>query len=938
MINLIDTSPYQVEEVFLWLKKNAPNYARLIPDSRKILHGDVFILNSVSNQNDFVSYILEAINKKCSSIIIEEHFEVSNEIRRHKNIKYLKVRNLGAILGRLADKWYDHPSSKINIIAITGTNGKTTCVNWIVQSLNNYGKKCGAIGTIGAILPDGKVIYRGLTTPDILTMHWIISEMYMNGVEFIVMEASSIGIDQGRLDSVKLKVACFSNLTRDHLDYHKNLNAYQLAKSKLFSFESLSNILINIDDHFGRQILKQIPRSLQITFGLDHNLNPNITAYDISKTDIGYRFRIAIFDYLSNVEFGVIGKYNISNVLLVAGVLKVIGMANKDIIYAIEKLKNIHGRMEIVEPILDFGRNNIVTVIVDYAHTPDALEKTLMSLKEESTLRQGKLICVFGCGGDRDPGKRKDMTKIALSVSDKVVITSDNPRTEDPKVIIAQMLEGNNYSDNVVVIIERSRAILYAIWNSDYRDIVLIAGKGHEKYQEGIYGKIFFDDAQWAQLAMILPNVSGISIDSRSLEKGNLFFALKGPNFDGHDYLGSAYRKGACAAIVSHDLYNSLEKIPQILVNNTHDALVDISFSWRRRYNISSIAVVGSNGKTTTKEMIALILSSFVGNNFCLYTKGNLNNHIGVPLTILGLKKNHRVGVFELGMNHPGEINILSEIVNPNIAVITNAQREHQEFMKDVNSVAYENGSVINFITDNGFVIYPGDDVCTGIWDKLAIEKKVLRFGLKENCNVYAKDVFLSKEKTSCIVVFNGEISSPLTLNIPGIHNLKNALAAITVALAFGIPFFKIIQYISCFKSLKGRMCFHRLKNRVLLIDDTYNSNPDSAIAAIDVLKKLQKPQILVFGDMGEVGSEGSSMHYEIGKYAYENGIDSLIAIGKFSSILSKSFGSNSLVCKDIEEIIEIISKIPGPASILVKGSRFMKMEQVISHFENDNL
>ncbi|AGF47856.1 UDP-N-acetylmuramoyl-L-alanyl-D-glutamate--2,6-diaminopimelate ligase [Candidatus Kinetoplastidibacterium crithidiae] len=919
-------------------KKNTPNYARLIPDSRKILHGDVFVLNGVSNQNDLSLYIAEAINKKASAIVIEKNFEVSNELIKQNNIKCLKVHNLGAILGYLADKWYGQPSSKIEIIAITGTNGKTTCANWIAQSLNNHGRKCGVIGTIGAILPDGRVIYRGLTTPDILMMHWIIFEMYMDGVEFIVMEASSIGIDQGRLNSLKLKIACFTNLTRDHLDYHKNLNAYQLAKSKLFSFESLSNIVINIDDFFGREILKQTPRSLQITFGLDHQLDPNISAYDISKTEKGYSFRIAIFDYFSNVVFGVIGEHNISNVLLVVGVLKTIGMANKDIIHAIEKLKNVYGRMEVVEPLLGFRHNNMATVVIDYAHTPDALEKTLISLKEKSILKQGKLICVFGCGGDRDQGKRKDMTKIALSISDKVVITSDNPRSEDPEVIISQMLEGNDYSDNVFVISKRSRAILYAIWNSDYRDIVLIAGKGHEKYQDGIYGKIFFDDTQWSQLAMILPNASGVSIDSRSLEKGNLFFALKGPNFNGHDYLDSAYRKGACAAIVSHDLQHPSEKIPQILVDNTYDALIDTSFSWRRKCHISSIAVVGSNGKTTTKEMISLILSSFLGNDYCHHTKGNLNNHIGVPLTILGLKENHKVGVFELGMNHPGEINILSEIVKPNIAVITNAQREHQEFMKDVNSVAYENGSVINFIAEDGFVIYPGDDICTKIWDELSIGKKVLRFGLNKDCNVYAKDVFLSKEKTSCIVVFNAEISSPLTLNIPGIHNLKNALAAITVALAFGIPFFKAIKYISCFQSLKGRMCFHRLDNGVILIDDTYNSNPDSAIAAIDVLKKLQKPQILVFGDMGEVGSDGNSMHHEIGKYAYENGIDSLIAIGDFSNVLLESFGANSLVCKDIEEIIEIINKISGPASVLVKGSRFMKMERIISHFENNNL
>ncbi|AGF47124.1 bifunctional UDP-N-acetylmuramoylalanyl-D-glutamate--2,6-diaminopimelate ligase/UDP-N-acetylmuramyl pentapeptide synthase MurE/MurF [Candidatus Kinetoplastibacterium desouzaii TCC079E] len=926
---------YNVNSLFDLLKSYVANSkSKLVSDSRRVLPGDVFVFIGDQNRCNVLDYIDDAINNGASVVLIDN--DIKSLINLKKNIEYVVVVDLKEIIGSLAAKWYGYLSEKITIIAVTGTNGKTTCVQWIANSLNNSGKKCGTIGTMGAIIPNGDVIYRGLTTPDVITMHWIVSEMYLNGVQFIAIEASSIGIEQGRLNGLIIKIACFTNLTRDHLDYHLNIDNYEKSKSKLFNLSSVEKVIINIDDNAGKRLVENNKSGVQFVFSVNPNVNADIFAYDIDQNANGYNFKLCILGHKFELEINCLGFYNIYNVLLVVSVLKALDIRSLEIIKLIKLLKGVKGRLEKVLPFIKNKEINYPYVIVDYAHTPDALSKILSSLRDLAIIRKGKLICVFGCGGNRDVGKRSEMTLISIKLADKIIITSDNPRNEDPYHIVSQMLEkiDNDSMASIDVIINRSNAIMHAIWQSNINDIVVIAGKGHETYQEFNNKKIFFDDYQWASLAMSLPYVSGVSIDTRTLNKGDIFFALKGANFDGHNYLDSAYLKGACAAVVSNNCLKSI--IPQVIVNDTKNALNDVAFSWRRKYNPSVISVVGSNGKTTTKEMISVILTSFFGKSFCLSTKGNLNNDIGVPLSILRLRKEHKVAVFELGMNHPGEIKHLSELVKPNIIVITNAQREHQEFMKDVESVAYENGSIINFVSEDGVIIYPGDDSYSHIWEDLSKNKKVFLFGFTKRCNLYAKDILSFIDKTTCTLVYLG-IEVKLVLNVPGLHNLRNALAAISAALALGVPLLKAVSYISSFHSIKGRMYFNYLDKDRILIDDTYNSNPDSALAAIDVLKNLPKPQVLVFGEMGEIGINGDAMHYEIAKYAYDCGIDILVTIGKFSSVMAKCFEGRCFICKNIDEIIMLIHKMSGPASILIKGSRFMKMERIVSYFDTYN-
>ena len=331
-------------------------------------------------------------------------------------------------------------------------------------------------------------------------------------------------------------------------------------------------------------------------------------------------------------------------------------------------------------------------MVVDYAHTPDALARALAALRVANA-RSGRLVCLFGCGGDRDPGKRPVMGGIAAELADSVVVSSDNPRHEVPEDIVRQIMAGVPASADAVEQVDRARAIMQTVWACAPEDVLLLAGKGHETYQDSGGEKLPFDDREWARLALLLPQVATVSTDTRRIGAGELFVALAGERFDAHDYLDQAEARGACAAVVAHPVAGV--KLPQLVLGDTRVALMRIGAAWRARYSLPVVAVTGSNGKTTTKEMISSVLAAWKGEANRLATAGNLNNDIGVPLTLLRLRATHRAAVFELGMNHPGEIAQLAAIAAPSVALVTNAQREHQEFMHTVEAVAHENGAAI---------------------------------------------------------------------------------------------------------------------------------------------------------------------------------------------------------------------------------------------------
>jgi len=419
----------------------------------------------------------------------------------------------------------------------------------------------------------------------------------------------------------------------------------------------------------------------------------------------------------------------------------------------------------------------------------------------------------------------------------------------------------------------------------------------------------------------------GVSTDSRKVDAGALFVALRGESFDAHAFLDQVAARDVAAVVVS--TLPDGWTLPAIVVPDTLVALGRIAHAWRTGFNLPVIGVTGSNGKTTVKEMIASILAAAVGEQARLATQGNLNNEIGVPLTLFRLTASHRAAVVELGMNHPGEIARLAAIAAPTVALVNNAQREHQEFMHTVEAVARENGAVLQALAPNGVAVFPGDDQYTDLWRGLAA-CDVITFGLNDTCDVRAD--YTSNGFGSDLQVSARGAQFAIKLAAAGEHNVRNALAAIACAVGAGVKPDAIVRGLEAFAPVGGRLQRKQAAGGATVIDDTYNANPDSMRAAIDVLAAYPAPRILVVGDMGEVGAQGKEFHEEIGAYAHTRGIDTVLATGELARHLAASGAQHY---EQFDELLAALDKKLGSntdATVLVKGSRFMKMERVVLH------
>ncbi len=445
---------------------------------------------------------------------------------------------------------------------------------------------------------------------------------------------------------------------------------------------------------------------------------------------------------------------------------------------------------------------------------------------------------------------------------------------------------------------------------------------------------------QWLDHAQLVGD-AGVSFkrvhsDTRSIEPGDLFVALRGERFDANDFLPEAKARGAVAALCQGDARAQLQAagLPGLLVADSKLALGALAQQWRAQFKLPVIAVTGSNGKTTVTQMIAAILRAYKPQAF-LATQGNLNNDIGVPLTLLRLRSEHEVAVIELGMNHPGEIAALAAMTQPTVALVNNAQREHLEFMATVEAVAMENGNVIAALPANGVAVFPADDAYSAIWAEAASARAQLQFCLADGIDA---DVRCSDARWSD-AAWQVAAQTPVgplryALHIAGRHNVKNSLAALACALAAGVPLDAIAAGLAAFEPVKGRSraLALQLDGRALtLIDDSYNANPDSVRAAIEVLATLPAPRLLVLGDMGEVGDQGPQFHAEAGQLARSLGIETLFTLGQASDAAAISFGKGQHFA-DIDSMQAAVrSVLPQTGSVLVKGSRFMKMERVVA-------
>jgi len=422
-----------------------------------------------------------------------------------------------------------------------------------------------------------------------------------------------------------------------------------------------------------------------------------------------------------------------------------------------------------------------------------------------------------------------------------------------------------------------------------------------------------------------------VSSDSRTLARGALFVALRGERFDGHEFIGAAAGRGAAAAMVDQRSASGTRDsvLPFLVVEDTRLALGQVAAHWRRRFDVPLIAVTGSNGKTTVKEMIAAILRAQHGEAHALATEGNLNNDIGLPLTLLKLRQAHRAAVVELGVNHPGETQYLAKIAAPTVALINNAQREHQEFMKSVADVAREHGAVIAALPAHGVAVINADDEFADYWRGLAAGRQVRDFGIDRPAQVSGRHA---------VTGFGSEIElrapeggTRIELHIEGRHNIRNALAAAAAATAAGAGLDAVARGLASFRALRGRLQKKITLSGAVVIDDSYNANPDSVRAAIDVLAAASGTKLLVLGDMGEVGERGAEFHEEAGRYARGRGIDRVLAVGELSRAAVAAFGEGALHFASIDQLISVLqSELRPQATALVKGSRFMRMERVV--------
>ncbi|MDO6387375.1 UDP-N-acetylmuramoyl-tripeptide--D-alanyl-D-alanine ligase [Uliginosibacterium sp. 31-12] len=426
------------------------------------------------------------------------------------------------------------------------------------------------------------------------------------------------------------------------------------------------------------------------------------------------------------------------------------------------------------------------------------------------------------------------------------------------------------------------------------------------------------------------PLFSAVSTDTRADLGGKLFIALRGERFDAHDFLAQAAAQGAVAALVDErsDLV-APAGLPLLRVADTRLALGALAAHWRNKFVLPLIGVTGSNGKTTVKEMCAAILRAWLGGDAVLATEGNLNNDIGLPQMLLRLSASHRAAVIEMGMNHPGEIAYLAGLAKPSVAIVTNAQRAHLAGMGGLLAVAEEKGQIFEALSPEGVAIINADDEHAAYWLEQHGAAKVLGFGLTQPCDVTAS--LEARAFGSLLKLQTPQGEASFELPVPGVHNVRNALGAIAACLAAGAPLDACVRGLSCFTGAKGRLQRKDAPAGAILLDDTYNANPDSVRAGIDVLAATPGGKFLVLGDMGEIGEMSAQYHDEIGGYAKSAGVDRLFALGEQSALAANNFGPGAEHFTSVDELAAALRPLLAPdVVVLVKGSRFMRMERVV--------
>ena len=963
-------------------------------DSRQVRRGDVFVAIR-GGANDGHSFLRQAIGAGAAALVVQAGL-LSPEQRAEQLTGWhgvvVEVADSRLAYAVMAENYYGRPAKSLRLLAVTGTNGKTTVSYLVEQCLLKAGESVGVIGTVSYryTTHSATVTHPAPhTTPDALVLQELLREMVDAGIGTVIMEVSSHALTQQRLGTLRFDVAAFTNLSQDHLDYHADMADYFAAKYLLFSHHLKEDGVAVINGGvsvWADKLLSlcQDQRLDCIVCGgrAEAELRLTTTHGDAHGSRLSFAGRWGEFTLTSPLA----GGFNGENLLTAAALLLAAGMDVHRLQNGLMQADGAPGRLQRVDAAsVAISRP---AVFVDYAHTPDAVKKALLTLKN---LPHNRLFCLMGCGGDRDKSKRPLMGQKAAELADVLILADDNPRSEEPEQIRREIERGamaagmirrdatwlNNPSGTGFVNIgARALAIQLVVRAARADDIVALLGKGHERYQQGKDGKIFFDDHLEALTALCgwrLPDLvaatggrltagcgemplAEISTDSRSIAHGDIFLALAGDNFDGHDFQDKAQAAGAACLILAHGRKSPNAAVACLEVNDTLTALHDLA-AFRRRLIVEVVhpkilAITGSCGKTTTKEMLAAIFRTHYPEGLnnppdcVLATEGNLNNLIGLPLTLLGIGPRHRVAVLEMGMNAPGEIARMAKTAEADICCITNVHGVHLEGLGNIEGVARAKEELFAAAKDDAILIINGDDPRLMAMAARYRQRHVI-FSTRgqaacPTADLWAEDIYEGENHIS-FTLRCADGHAGIVLPLIGRHLIECALAASACAMAAGAPLAAIAQGLAALPTMDKRMNIGWTRHGLKLINDCYNANPASMAAALATLRSQAagKKSLAILGDMLELGAASGELHEELGRRAAALGVSFVAVTGGEATRVAFGARQGGMATDDVRDFVnkdELLAWVENLIAsgrlalqdvILVKGSRGTRMETV---------
>ncbi len=776
-------------------------------------------------------------------------------------------------------------------------------------------------------------------------MHKNLQDLANNKVNYVIIEASSHGLDQRRLNYLNIKIGIFTNLSHDHLDYHVNMKKY--LSSKLYLFNTLlkkNSKIITDEGNKEFKIIKNISKKRNIkliTIG-DKSKNIKILSNKYKKNI--QIVKISINKKISIIKVPLIGYFQVKNLLMAVLAASYCGLSQKKILNKIHKIKSVNGRLE---NIVNLDNNS--NIIVDFAHTPDALEQSLIALK---TQFKKKIIIVFGCGGDRDKKKRILMGKVAAKYCRKIFVTDDNPRNENPKSIRRRIIVG--CKKLALDIPNRKRAIKMAIQELNANEILLVAGKGHETTQD--YGnKIFHFSDQKIIKNIVKKNIlnsrfkninyNGVSINSKNIKKNNLFFAIKGKNLDGHNFVREAISKGAIKCVISNKLNNVMEN-KTIKVKNTFSALNNLANETRNKTSAKIIGITGSAGKTTLKNLVSFALKKY---GKVHSSPHSYNNKFGVPLSVSNLKSNTEYGVFEIGMDKKGEINNLSKIVKPEVAIITNISEAHIKNFNNLKDIAKAKAEIIDNVLEGGSIILNKDDKFFNFLYDKAKKKgvKVTSFSSSKKADVFLTSFVKTKNYYRLKIIIK---EKTFYFDIKNFTNnfINNILACISILSTLDLNLNLLKNSFISFKIPDGRgdiKIVKKFKKKFKFIDESYNANPLSMISAINNVslykRKNSMNKILFLGDMLELGKRSRLLHKKLSVVINSSDIDKVFVYGKYIKETFNYLSENKKgkIFKNLKDAYKYFAKIIHNNDLLmVKGSNATGLNKFSKNIKKENI